>query len=115
MVMRARRRRPSPSWTTAINSLGVCFDPDGELNCYGPCPFTPFNVYFILAHPTAADLGGYEFAWRFSPPRSPPHHPEQDPSYPGSRERRAATTNLLVTVPGGLVTTEATVLVAVSA
>jgi hypothetical protein len=27
----------------------------------------PFNIYFILANPVSPNLGGYEFAWRFSP------------------------------------------------
>lgn len=92
-----------------INSLGVCFDADGELNCYGPSPFTPFNVYFILAHPTAASLGGYEFAWRFSPPLVPAPFILSRTLVPGA-VNAGRDDNLLVTVPGGFVTTEATVL-----
>ncbi len=57
----------SALFDTGINSLGVYFDSTGDTYCYHPAPFVPFNIYFILANPVSVNLGGYEYAWRFSP------------------------------------------------
>lgn len=95
-----------------VNSLGVYFEPSGDSNCCNPVRFAPFNVYFVLAHPTAAKLAGYEFAWRISPLDPAPIILSK--TFAPGAVNAGLETNLLVTIAGGLATTEATVLVSYS-
>ncbi len=72
-----------------ISSLGVYFDNTGNINCFAPTPGVPFNVYFIVANPAVANMGGFEFAWRFAPPVVPaPVHPGHHAAAAGAEHRQ---------------------------
>ncbi len=93
-----------------VSSLGMYFDNAGNTNCFAPTPGAPFNVYFIMANPAVANMGGFEFAWRFNPPVVP------EPFILGTTLPPQALNignnyNFIVGLGGGLVTSEATVLV----
>jgi len=53
------------------SSFGIYFDSTGDVNCAAPAPFTPFNLYFIIANPQVQNMGGFEFQWRFEPAANP--------------------------------------------
>jgi hypothetical protein len=92
------------------NSLGAYFDADGNVNCFVPTPATPFNVYWILTNPVAANLGGFEFAWAFAPDVVPAPL-ILDVTLPPNALNIGTSTNLIVGLGDGLVTTNATTLV----
>jgi hypothetical protein len=93
-----------------VNSLGAYFDVNGDVNCFAPTPATPFNVYWILANPAVANLGGFEFAWAFSPEVVPAPF-ILGATLPASALNIGTNFNLIVGLGGGLVTTDATTLV----
>jgi hypothetical protein len=92
-----------------INSLGAYFDNTGSVYCFVPTPATPFNLYWILAHPIAENLGGYEFAWGYSPDIVPAPFVLGTTLPPGALNI-GSNYNLIVGLGSGLVTSEATVL-----
>ncbi len=93
-----------------INSLGVYFDSDGNIDCLDPPTlFVTHNMYFIVAHPTPANLSGYEFAWRFDPPIEASAIVMETVLPPGAMNI-GKENSLLVSFANGLVTAEATVL-----
>lgn len=96
-----------------INSLGAYFDSSGDVYCFAPTPATPFNVYWILAHPVAANLGGYEFAWAYSPEIVPAPFVLGTVLPPGALNLGSGY-NLIVSLNSGLVTSDATVLATVN-
>jgi hypothetical protein len=93
-----------------INSLGAYFDPAGDVNCLAPAPFVQFSIYWILANPVVASLGGFEFAWAFSPA------PAAAPiiigtTLPINALNIGTNNNLIVGLGSGLITSDATTLV----
>ncbi len=92
-----------------INSLGAYFDDDGNVWCMTPSPAVPFNLYWILAHPIAENLGGYEFAWAYSPDIVPAPF-VLGVTLPPDALNIGSSYNLIVGLGSGLVTSEATVL-----
>lgn len=92
------------------SSLGIYFNPSGDANCFAPAPAVPFNVYFIMANPSVANMGGFEFAWRFSPEVVPAPF-ILGTTLPPQALNIGTNTNFIVGLGGGLVTSEATVLV----
>jgi hypothetical protein len=103
----------SALFDTGINSLGVYFDSTGDVYCMAPSPFTPFNIYFILANPVSANLGGYEFAWRFlpAPATAPIIYAVVLP--PGAVNIGVGG-SFIVDLENGLITSEATILARVT-
>ncbi len=92
------------------SSLGFYFDNAGDINCFAPAPFVPFSAYFIIANPEVANMGGFEFAWRFSPqPASAPI--VQNFVLPAQALNIGTQNNVIVGLGNGLLTSEATVLV----
>jgi hypothetical protein len=92
------------------SSLGVYFNPGADVNCFAPTPATPFNVYFIMANPAVGNMGGFEFGWRFSPAVVPAPF-ILSTTLPAQALNIGTNTNFIVGLGGGLVTSEATVLV----
>jgi hypothetical protein len=95
---------------TGTSSLGIYFDNSGDTNCFVPAPATPFNAYFIMASPAVANMGGFEFAWRFSPDVVPAPF-ILGTTLPAQALNIGTNYNFIVGLGGGLVTSEATVLV----
>ena len=92
------------------SSLGFYFDNAGDTNCSAPAPFVPFQAYFIVANPEVANMGGFEFAWRFAP--APAAMPIiQNFVLPPQALNIGTNFNIIVGLGNGLVTSEATVLV----
>jgi hypothetical protein len=93
---------------TGTSSLGIYFDNAGNTNCSAPAPFTPFNLYFIIANPTVSNMGGFEFQWRFDPaPAAPPIITAF--TLPPLALNIGTNYNVIVGLGGGLITSEATV------
>jgi hypothetical protein len=92
------------------SSLGVYFNNTGDINCFAPTPATPFNAYFIMASPAVQNMGGFEFAWRFSPAVVPAPFILAT-TLPAQALNIGTSSNFIVGLGGGLVTSEATVLV----
>jgi hypothetical protein len=92
-----------------INSLGAYFENAGNVYCFTPTPFTPFNLYWILAHPIADNLGGYEFAWGYSPDIVPAPF-VLGSTLPPDALNIGSNDNVIVSLGSGLITSEATVL-----
>jgi hypothetical protein len=91
-----------------ISSLGIYFDSTGDYNCAAPAPFVPFNLYFIIARPEVANMGGFEFAWRFEP--APTVMPIITAlTLPPNALNIGTDYNLIVGLGSGLITTEATI------
>ncbi len=92
------------------SSLGIYFDNAGEINCFAPAAAVPFNVYFIMANPEVANMGGFEFGWRFSPEVVPAPF-ILGTTLPPQALNIGNNFNFIVGLGGGLITSEATVLV----
>jgi hypothetical protein len=92
------------------SSLGIYFDNTGDINCFAPAAAVPFNAYFIMANPDVANMGGYEFAWRFSPEIVPAPF-VLSATFPAGALNIGTNYNFIVGLGSGLVTSEATVLV----
>ncbi len=92
------------------SSLGVYFNATGDVNCFVPTPATPFNVYFIMANPGVQNMGGFEFGWRFSPAVVPAPF-ILGTTLPPQALNIGNNENFIVGLGGGLITSEATVLV----
>jgi hypothetical protein len=96
-----------------ISSFGIYVDNTGDVNCYAPAPFVPFNLYFIIAHPEVANMGGFEFAWRFAP--APAVAPIITAfTLPPDALNIGTPTNVIVGLGSGLITTEATIVASAS-
>jgi hypothetical protein len=95
------------------SSFGIYFDNAGDVNCLAPTPFVPFNVYFIIANPEVANMGGFEFQWRFNP--APVAQPIISAfNLPPQALNIGTNYNVIVGLGGGLVTSEATVVASAS-
>jgi hypothetical protein len=90
------------------SSFGIYFDNAGDLNCGAPAPFTPFNLYFIIANPEVQNMGGFEFQWRLNP------QPAAQPiissfTLPPNALNIGTNYNVIVGLGSGMITSEATV------
>jgi hypothetical protein len=90
------------------NSLGAYSDMNGDGNCFTVVSGVPFNIYWVMARPVFANLGGFEFSWRFEP--SPSHFILSTTMPPGALNI-GTPTDMVVGLGLGLTTTEATLLV----
>ena len=90
------------------SSLGAYSDTDGDSNCFTVTPNVPFNVYWVFANPDIANLGGFEFAWRFEPN---PTHFVLSTTMPAGALNIGTPNNMVVGLGLGLITSEATLLV----
>jgi hypothetical protein len=96
-----------------VSSLGIYIDNTGDYNCFAPAPFVPFNLYFIIARPEVASMGGFEFAWRFQPvPTVMPIITAL--TLPPNALNIGTNYNLIVGLGSGLITTEATIVATAS-
>jgi hypothetical protein len=95
------------------NSLGVYFDYP-PCHCVGPTtPIqanVPFDMYFVVANPVVDVMGGFEFAWAFDPVVTPAPV-ILDVTLPPIALNIGTSTNFIVGLGSGLVTSEATLLV----
>jgi hypothetical protein len=91
-----------------ISSLGAYSDMGGDSNCFTVTPNVPFNIYWVFANPDIANLGGFEFAWRFEPS---PSHFVLSTTMPAGALNIGTPNNMVVGLGLGLISTEATLLV----
>jgi hypothetical protein len=68
--------------------------------------YQAYNMYFIVANPTVANMGGFEFAWRFAPAAAPVI---MSTTLPAQALNIGTSYNFIVGLGGGLITSEATV------
>lgn len=98
---------------SGANALGAFFDDDGEINCFVPAAYQPFNLYWILTDPALPNLGGFEFAWAYAPePALPPFI--LDLTLPEGAVNLGSSSNFIVRLDAGLITSRATTLVTIS-
>ncbi len=97
------------------NSLGAYFDVP-TCNCVGPEGGVPIGIptevtlYFVLANPTVASLGGFEFAWTFY--GAPVTYDILETTLPPDSMNIGTSTSFVVGMAQPLLTSEATLLTA---
>jgi hypothetical protein len=90
-----------------VSSLGAYSDNLGDSNCFTVSANVPFSIYWVMANSDVANLGGFEFAWRFEPAVT---HFVLGTTLPAGALNIGTANNMIVGLGLGLITSEATVL-----